>query len=216
MVDEKHDGKEIGEQQELERLLSKLQPASSRIDRDRFLFLAGRASAETVRPGATFRRWVWPGATLLSSTAVVVLSVLLVSRPQPEGFRGDAKSADIGQPNPSRGIDVPSVTKHQGIRQPSSEHVSATSNIDAGSRFAAVDSNAAPTADETARALAGDSNYPRLRSFVLAYGINALPEPAPIPQSASDSPVNNEPRTQREMLRQLLNDRAASRTDSAG
>jgi hypothetical protein len=75
-----------------------------------------------------------------------------------------------------------------------------------------------PTADETARALGGESNYPRLRSFVLAYGINALPEPAPIPRSASDSESNDEPRTQREMLRQLLNDRSASRTaaDSAG
>jgi hypothetical protein len=209
MVDEEHDDKEIADSRELERALSVLRPAGSQIDRDRFLFLAGRASAEGVRPDSTFKRWVWPAATLMSSVAVVVLSVLLVSRPQPAGSRVDAMSANAGRQDPPVQADVPSVTNQQRTAQSSSQHAVTASELGAGAQTPAVDSDAAPTADETARVLAQDSNYPRLRSFVLAYGINALPEPTPIPQSASDSVGNDEPRTQRELLRQIWKDRSA-------
>jgi len=40
-----------------------------------------------------------------------------------------------------------------------------------------------------------------VRTIVLAYGINALPEPAPV-QASVIGPNENEPRTQLEMLRQ--------------
>jgi hypothetical protein len=205
MADEQRGDEEV-DQRDLERALAVLRPAGSQIDRDNFLFLAGRASAEPVRPGSTFGRWVWPAATLLSSVATIVLSVLLVSRPQPAVTRGNSMTTRADQPRNSAVADVSA--------QSSSQRVAATRENDADLPSPAVGSSALPTADVTARALAGESNYPRLRSFVLAYGIDALPEPAPLPRSASDSATDDEPRTQREMLRQTLKERAASRSSS--
>ena len=111
MADQKHDDKEIDEQQELERALALLRPAASSLDRDRFLFLAGRASAEEVQPGAAFGRWMWPAATCLSSLAAVVLLVLLVMRTGPEANRV--------QPLEARGheLPVPSVS-HVAVGKP--------------------------------------------------------------------------------------------------
>jgi hypothetical protein len=188
MVNQNRDDKEIDEQQELERALSMLRPAASRIDRDCFLFLAGRASAEEVRPGAMFGRWMWPAATFLSSLAAVVLWVLLVTRTGPEANRMERLDARGHQP------PVPSV-----------------SNVAIETRVRTAESvaPAAPTADETARVLAAESNYPRLRSFVLVYGIDALPEPAPIQKSESSSQADEEPVTVRDLLSQTLKSRSA-------
>jgi hypothetical protein len=209
MVDEERGGQEVAEHRELERALSLVKPAASTIDRDRFLFLAGRASAETIRPGTALGRWVWPAATLLSSLAAVVLSVLLVTRTQPTEFRVDSVNASTEQ---NRAAAVPNTAKPEVTAQSLSRRATGPSENTPEIAGPTIASSVRPTADETARALGGESNSPRLRSFVLAYGISALPEPAPIPQSASDSASNDEPRTQREMLRQLLNDRSASRT----
>jgi len=195
MVDDQRDDQEVVEQRELERALAVLRPAGSQIDRDRFLFLAGQASADGGRPNSSFSRWVWPGATLISSVAAVVLSVLLLSRPEP-GRSGDDAIASHADRRPA-----PTVA----------DTLVAVSD-------SAADAATVPTAEETARALAEQANSPRLRSFVLAYGIDALPEPAPIPASASDSSTDDEPRTQRALLRQTLKQRAAknSVTRSAG
>jgi hypothetical protein len=190
MVDENGDHKEI-EQQELERALSMLRPAASRIDRDSFLFLAGRASAEPIRPGSAFGRWMWPAATFLSSLAAVVLLVLLVTRGEPRTAREGLIEAMHDQPL----VPVASTSR-------SSDLEAATPVVD---RSAAL----APTEDETARAVAAESNYPRLRSFVLAYGIDALPEPAPIQRSDSASEADDGPTTVGDLLRETLKNRSA-------
>jgi hypothetical protein len=196
MVDQNRDDKEIDEQQELERALSKLRPAASNIDRDRFLFLAGRASAEEIGLGTKFGRWMWPAATSLSSLAAVVLLVLLVTRTGPDANRADTLEARGHQPPvPS----VPQVAAESGPEM----HVEMHGLADEA--FAP----AAPTADETARALSAESNYPRLRSFVLAYGIEALPEPVPIQKSESKSQADEEPVTVKELLSQTLKSRSA-------
>jgi hypothetical protein len=194
MADQKHDDKEIDEQQELERALALLRPAASSLDRDRFLFLAGRASAEEVQPGAAFGRWMWPAATLFSSLAAVVLLVLLVMRTGPEANRA--------QPLEARGheLPVPSVS-HVAVESPVESPVETHSGV---VEIALL----APTAEETARALAPESNYPRLRSFVLAYGIDALPEPAPIQKSESSSQAEQEPATVKDLLLQTLKSRS--------
>jgi hypothetical protein len=57
----------------LETALRDLAPAAAVLDRDALLFRAGQAAAP--------RRWFWPAATALSSTAAVVLAVLLACRP---------------------------------------------------------------------------------------------------------------------------------------
>ena len=72
---------------------------------------------------------------------------------------------------------------------------------------------APPSRDEAARELASGTNYPRLRSYVLAYGVDALPDPAPIRAQSPDS-IRDEPRTQRELLRAFLQDRAAVKTST--
>ena len=79
MVDKNRDDEAIDEHQELERALALLRPAASGIDRDSFLFLAGRASAEAVWPGTALGRWTWPAATLISSLAAALMLVLLVT-----------------------------------------------------------------------------------------------------------------------------------------
>jgi hypothetical protein len=192
MVDQNRDDKEIDEQQELERALSMLRPAASRIDRDCFLFLAGRASAEEVRPGATLWRWMWPATTFMSTLAAVVLLVLLVTRTGPEANRAERLEV--------RGHQPPA---------PSVSNVAVESALETQVRADETVAPRAPTADETARALAAESNYPRLRSFVLAYGIDALPEPAPIQKSESSTQADEEPVTVKDLLSQTLKSRSA-------
>jgi hypothetical protein len=194
MVDQNRDDKEIDEQQELEQALALLRPTASSLDRDRFLFLAGRASAEEVEPGATFRRWMWPAATVVSSLAAVVLLVLLVMRTGPEANRTQRLEAR-GHKAP-----VPSVSP-VAVESPVESPVETHSGV-------AEIAPLAPTAEETARALAPDSNYPRLRSLVLAYGIDALPEPAPIQKSESSSQAEQEPATVRDLLIRNLKNRS--------
>jgi hypothetical protein len=199
MADEERGNEEVAEHRDLERVLSQLRPAGSRIDRDRFLFLAGRASVETVGPATVFGRWVWPAATLVSSVAVAVLSVLLATRTESAGSRADSMHVQADRPHVSAVAEVSATPASQQVEaEPLSSPGEARS-------LAGFDPPAASTPPEAARELVAGSNYPRLRSFVLAYGVEALPEPAPIRPSAADSATDDEPRTQREMLRQLIN-----------
>jgi hypothetical protein len=206
MADEQHDDKDVVDQRDLERALAVLRPAGSQIDRDRFLFLAGRASAETVRPGPAFGRWVWPASTVLSSVAAAVLAVLLVARAQPASNHLELVAGNDRIPVPAPSITEKTGATGQVVASRFSSHpVSGLGHIGSELQSRSTEPSVAPPpADEVARALAAGSNSPRLRSFVLAYGIDALPEPAPIRQSASDSKAGDEPRTEREMLRQSL------------
>jgi hypothetical protein len=210
MVDENGNNRDVADERELERALSLLRPAASRIDRDCFLFLAGRASAEPVRPGSSLGRWMWPSTTVLSSVAAVVLAVLLVTRPDPSARRTDSVDASADQTRVPDVIERTTATTQIAVAQVSSPRSSGPEQFGAEMQDSTSDRRVAPpAADEVARALAAGSNSPRLRSFVLAYGIDALPEPAPIRSSASDSAAGDEPRTQREMLRQALKGRSA-------
>jgi hypothetical protein len=69
---------------ELEQDLATLRPAAGAIDRDRLMFLAGRAVAE--RPcagGMPLAKWLWPGATAVSTLAATVLGLLLAVSHRP-------------------------------------------------------------------------------------------------------------------------------------
>ncbi len=195
-------GEEIEDRSELERALALLKPSASSIDRDSFLFLAGRASVETVRPGGPFRQWMWPAASLLSSLAAVVLSVLLVTRPQPAAAPVDTRTAKAIEVTP--GVSV-ATAEPSSAGEPQSDSFTATQDQELAM--------APPSRDEAARELASGTNYPRLRSYVLAYGVDALPDPAPIRAQSPDS-IRDEPRTQRELLRAFLQDRAAVKTST--
>ncbi len=66
----------------LEAALSSLKPGASVVDRDRVMFLAGRASAGTCSPPG--RRgpvaWLWPTATAASLLAAVTFGSMLLTR----------------------------------------------------------------------------------------------------------------------------------------
>jgi hypothetical protein len=192
MVDEKRDDQEIDEQQELERALALLRPAASGIDRDSFLFLAGRASAEAAWSKTALGRWTWPAATLISSLAAALMLVLLVTRMGREANRAEMLEA----------------RRHEAAA-PAVTHVAKESTVETHARAVEDVAPPAPTAEEAALALGAESNYPRLRSFVLAYGIDALPEPAPIRDSRSAAQSDEEPVTVKDLLRQTLNGRSA-------
>jgi hypothetical protein len=209
MVDDEHSGKEVADNSEMERALALLKPAASQIDRDSFLFMAGRASVEPVHPGSAFGRWMWPTATLLSSAAAVVLGLLLATRPETAGSRPDSVKvvtdrsiAPVVRDTAVRNArDAGTANSANQRDQPPASTGADSSGWDLGQSAAQADSSESFPSPETARELGEGRSYPRLRTFVLAYGINALPEPAPI-QASAIGPNENEPRTQLEMLRE--------------
>jgi hypothetical protein len=216
MADNEHPDKEVADNSELERALSLLKPAASQINRDYFLFLAGRASVE-VRPGAAFGRWMWPTATLLSSVAAVVLALLLVARPATVGSGPDSVKV-VTDRSTRQIVREPGVhdagnagTQHSALEhdQPPASNATA-STVKGPPQLVESDSSQDLPSPEAARELGEGRSYPRLRTFVLAYGINALPEPARIETSAIGRRIENEPRTQLEMLRQT---RSSSQKD---
>jgi len=58
------------------RLLASLAPRESRINRDRTMFLAGRASADAEAANSR-GRWLWPALTACSAAAGLVAGILL-------------------------------------------------------------------------------------------------------------------------------------------
>ena len=72
----------------IERQLARMTPAAPRIDRDRLMFEAGRASvAQPERPGyvtAPFRlgRHIWPAATAMMTAASLLLAIMLFDQHQ--------------------------------------------------------------------------------------------------------------------------------------
>jgi hypothetical protein len=72
-----------------ERALSQFTPAPPSIDRDRLMFLAGKASAA---PGTQYsvlstqyfgRKWLWPASTAVCAATSLALAVALFLRPTP-------------------------------------------------------------------------------------------------------------------------------------
>jgi hypothetical protein len=197
MVDEDRSNQEIDNREELERALALLKPAASRIDRDSFLFLAGQASAERIRPGRAFQQWMWPAATLVSTLTALVLFALLMTRPQAGGAVAESTSTKsrVAKPHPA---DSRPGNKHaQAVAENASRVNSAEEPLPAleGSLIP-------PLTSLAAEEIAAASNYPRLRSLVLAYGIDVLPEPTASSRPASDS-ASGEPRTERELFQRL-------------
>jgi hypothetical protein len=69
--------------QAIENRLARLTPAGARVDRDRLMFEAGRATARPERPGYIAEpSWLggraWPAATMLMTAASLFLAVSLV------------------------------------------------------------------------------------------------------------------------------------------
>ncbi|HUT89455.1 MAG TPA: hypothetical protein VMY37_08160 [Thermoguttaceae bacterium] len=86
-----------------EARLSAFRPGPSRLDRDRAMYLAGRASAERERsrPARPSVRWAWPAA-LASMTAVAgcLLVVLVVQHPGDTPPQVPGSSGSVAQERP--------------------------------------------------------------------------------------------------------------------
>ena len=77
----------------LEAQLAALRPREDRLDRERLMFEAGRASGEAERPPA-FARWGWPASfAAMSSVAAALLATLLL-----DGERGGGQIRGVNEP----------------------------------------------------------------------------------------------------------------------
>jgi hypothetical protein len=72
------------EEREIERLLASLPVRESRLNRDRTTFLAGRASGLVLKQlqlqPRTAGRWIWPGATIRSAAAGLLIGLLIAQQ----------------------------------------------------------------------------------------------------------------------------------------
>jgi len=72
----------------VEAALGSLRPATSALDRDRAMYLAGRAAAAAGQPTPGPRprpfTWLWPAATAASLLVAATLGAVLIGRGQPQ------------------------------------------------------------------------------------------------------------------------------------
>ncbi len=182
----------------IEAALGSLKPAASALQRDRLMFLAGRASAATTLALLPTRRrriavWLWPCATALSLAVAVAFAVLRgarVSLPSPSG-RGAGGEGTVGH------FVATDARKKSVIH---SERVPMADCI-----VARPHPNPLPEGEGTvANSLAPPSPWEnrRLCQWVLEHGIDSLPEPDYAP-CGSPPPLRRD--SYRELLDQVLN-----------
>jgi hypothetical protein len=208
MVDEDDFHEEVGQREDLERALAALRPQASGIDRDRFLFLAGRAAAEAEHLPPRFSRWAWPASTLLSAGCALLLLGLLLARP--------AIAPQVADPQAGTSGVVSSTPAGPAISGRAADRGASDAAIPRG-EIAAVD----PRRDLgwVARLGFAGVNHPlQLHSYVLA-SRTQFDESARAEHPATARLPIEEPRSQRELLEEFLKtDRPASAAswDAAG
>ena len=112
MRNELPDNRNLNRDDSLESALAMLQPAPSRIDRDKIMYAAGQSAATTAQPAR--RRWLWPTMTVLSLCVAVTslgmyasaknrpptTRVVYVNRRTPAAPVGDTRR-DVVAPKPN-------------------------------------------------------------------------------------------------------------------
>ncbi len=133
--------------QAVEAALASLHPAPCGVDRDRMMFLAGRASAEKISPAGLDRRasWLWPCATAATALVAVTFATLWLAA----GGR-QAAERDAGPPRPVEAEGQQWDEKPWAVG-PAIEVAWAEKN--------------------------GRTGYFQLRQLVLKQGVDALPRP---------------------------------------
>ncbi|MBW3542071.1 MAG: hypothetical protein KY476_17515 [Planctomycetes bacterium] len=185
---------------EFAQSLRSLAPRST-LDRDRLIFLAGRASAvrsdplqrvenaQTVRRpregGHYQRRWLWPAATVVSTVCAIVLGAMLASRhPSPIDERENRLADERPRPaGTAEGPDVARVT-------PDVERVAPTPANNSSPPLPHVRETGGP--EHFRKLSAAPSNYLSLRDLVLSEGIDAWKSDRPDARAGSEMP--SEPR----------------------
>jgi hypothetical protein len=190
------------EDQATESLLKDFVPASSGIDRDRLMYLAGRAAAfaeagprPSHRSRAAGNAWIWPAATAVMSATSLALAIALVIRPAPsiaerEGSAPPAHRQEPQIPDPS------------GMR--ALVHDAAPAQ-----RTELDDPRGAERSEAVEFAGSRARNYLQQREIALNHGVDALPT------AASAESVARAALPQRKLLEELLPPAAGQASDSA-
>ncbi|MFI5460076.1 MAG: hypothetical protein ACHRXM_32050 [Isosphaerales bacterium] len=149
----------------IESALEGLVPVSSRLDRDRLMFQAGALSARSPSRG----RWAWPSIAATLAIALVSESLVLAVRPA------------------GRVVDRIVVVHEPAPAPPSPPTVSTSSTgptpgatIPSPSPVNVLSQRSLPEDALWPLASAGVSDSQRLQDLVLRFGLDALPERAPL------------------------------------
>jgi hypothetical protein len=199
MVDKNNSGDEAGPVTALEQALASLKPSRSQIDRDRFLFLAGKVAAEAECRPSRFTAWAWPASTFLSAATALVLLTLLLSRPPANSSRA---ASDLSSTVAGSIDSAPSGSVMASRKENSARKGPATAEVEA----ATSEPSLANVADLAAELDSGEPfNSLRVRYDRIASKGSAVAEPARLSRGPlAPSPIEP-PRTQRELLREFLN-----------
>jgi hypothetical protein len=199
MVDKNNSGDEAGPVTALERALAGLKPSRSQIDRDRFLFLAGKVAAESERRPSRFMAWAWPASTFLSAGAALVLLMLLVWRP-PTSTSGAVSFRPAIDRSSTVASSIDSARSRSVVanRQANSANNGpVTGELETGTSEPSLADAADLDSSEPFNSL-------RLRYDRIASKGNAVAQPRPVSRGPlAPSPIEA-PRTQRELLREFL------------
>lgn len=157
---------------EIESALQFLSPAPARLDRDRLMYLAGR-NAPRNRP---ITRWVWPA--LAASFAIVSIGEagLLAFRPDPEPRVVERL---VYLPGP---IPVPTPTPNGSPAEVPSTALVASTSEDPDEVVILHQSPPRPSLAPSVNPFWPPASSPAgLRLRILRDGLDALPEPPPLP-----------------------------------
>jgi hypothetical protein len=181
----------------VEAELAALRPRDDRLDRERLIFLAGRASV--AGRWGRLSGWAWPASCAGMTAVAATLLVMLLARPEP----------------PVRIVEVLVEAPPGDVRQPGDDF-GRRAEFPAGPRRPDVQPWSATDALAPHRAgLAGYSDMSRYRSRaeylamverILAHGADPWAEPHPAQTEGDEQPAG--PRPYRQWLKTLLDDQA--------
>jgi hypothetical protein len=138
-----------GDLADIERLLQSVAPHANRVNRDRLMFLAGRASIGEAAPPAAGSRTavrVWQAAASLSTALAIFLAFALLARSRPAPHEAAQTSPDESRPLVSQS--------------------------------AGPETNRPTQGDMPSRLASQASTYFGMRQIALADGVDALPPPS--------------------------------------
>jgi hypothetical protein len=197
--DDRRAGDSLNEEdQATESLLKVFEPAASGINRDRLMYLAGRASAlaeaATPQPSHSLkvggdRAWIWPAATAVMSAISLALAIALLVRPAPSIADRDERV----QPAPSHRQEPQAP---EAIESESLVHDSIPVE---GNRVEVVVHRSDKSAPVAPSVGASARRYLEQRELALQHGVDALPVSA-----APAASVARVALPQRKLLDELL------------
>jgi hypothetical protein len=172
-----------GETRDFEQALTTLRPSAGPIDRDRLMFVAGRAMAErdvsqcdVAGRGAMLAKWLWPSATALSTVAASVLGLLLAMSHRPlvvherVYVHAPAPVSPTTMEQPARAVP-PDATLVDAVVLPGAPGMMHSQGLAIAAPVSRVD---VARIDYAPRTSLPPSNYVQTRQVALALGVEAL------------------------------------------